>query len=239
MIFSRPRTLALIASIALLSGALFTPPAKAADDVSRYIYPLSRPLRSPRVTIDVSDAPDLRPWAEQAQKLMVDWFPHLTQLLATEDWKAPRTLKLVLKKGIGPPAYTSGDTITAKAEWVRDHPDDFGMVIHELTHVVQAYHHRGNPGWLVEGVADYIRWWRYEPESRRTPVDPQKASYRDSYRTTANFLAWVVGRYSRRLVPELDRAMKKGTYSDEIFKTVTGKSLDDLWAEFVSTLPPR
>jgi hypothetical protein len=232
-----PGTLSLLASLALLAATVAAPPpARAQDDLSRYIYPLSKPIRAPRVTIDVSDAPELRPWAEQARLLVIDWFPHLTQLLATEDWKPPKTLKLEFKKGIGPPAYTAGNTITSKAEWVSAHPEDFGMIIHELTHVVQGYHSRNNPGWLVEGIADYIRWWRYEPEAKRTPVNPDKASYRDSYRTTANFLAWVVGKYSRQLVPTLDRAMKKGTYSDEIFKTVTGKSLDDLWAEYIATL---
>jgi hypothetical protein len=125
--------------------------------------------------------------------------------------------------------------MTINADWIKAHPDDFGMVIHELTHVVQAYHHQ-NPGWLVEGVADYIRWWRYEPESPRTPVNPEKAKYTDSYRTTANFLAWVVGQNHRTLVPELDKAMKDGTYSDDLFEKITGKSLDTLWADYIATL---
>jgi len=33
----------------------------------------------------------------------------------------------------------------------------FGMVIHELRHVVQSYHRGNTPGWLTEGIADHIR----------------------------------------------------------------------------------
>ena len=36
-------------------------------------------------------------------------------------------------------------------------------MIHETCHVVQRYRGRGNPGWLVEGVADYVRFFVYEP----------------------------------------------------------------------------
>jgi hypothetical protein len=112
-------------------------------------------------------------------------------------------------------------------------PDDLGMMVHELTHLVQAYPPGPNkPGWLVEGIADYIRWWRYEPETPRTRIDPLKASYRDSYRVTAAFLAWLTARYDRRIVPILDRSLRQGKYSDGIFREVTGKDLETLWSEF-------
>jgi len=54
-----------------------------------------------------------------------------------------------------------------------------------------SYRGRGNPGWLVEGIADYIRWFKSEPESQRPRPNPAKAKYTDSYRTTAAFLNYV------------------------------------------------
>lgn len=48
------------------------------------------------------------------------------------------------------------------ADWVKSQPNDFGMVVHELTHLVQRYP-PGSPGWLVEGIADYIRAKYFEP----------------------------------------------------------------------------
>jgi hypothetical protein len=110
------------------------------------------------------------------------------------------------------------------------------MVIHELTHVVQAYQGDGNPGWLVEGVADYIRLTHFEPQARRPRIDPAKASYRDAYKTTAIFLEWAEKNYDRELVKELNRAMRAGSYRPELFQERTGKSVDELWAAFIDTL---
>jgi len=209
------------------------------DPYARYLYPLSRPLPAPRVLINVSDAPQTRAWAEDARKLVAEWFPLICRFLATEDFRPPKTVTLVFKKDLNVPAYTAGDTITINGKWVTGHPDDFGMVIHELTHVIQAYPDKGDkPGWLVEGIADYIRFYRYEPDVPRPRVNPQRATYHDAYRTTAAFLAWVMGRYDRSLVVRLDRALRTGTYSVDIFQQVTGKSVDALWAEFIQTLPP-
>jgi hypothetical protein len=212
-----------------------------ADDTpahfSRHLYPLAKAIPAPEVTIDVTDVPEARPWAEQAQALAREWFPLVTQLLATEKYTPPKTLKLTFKKELRVPAYASRDEITISGKWIASHPDDFGMVIHEMTHIIQSYPRGGNkPGWLVEGVADYIRWWRYEPESRRTPINPDKASYKDSYRTTAAFLAWAVGKYDRTLVRQLDEALRAGTYSDGLFEKAAGKTLEALWEEFVAPL---
>ena len=41
---------------------------------------------------------------------------------------------------------------------------DEGILIHELTHVIQPYS-GGVPDWLSEGIADYTRWVRYEPHN--------------------------------------------------------------------------
>lgn len=239
MPFSVNAFVAFAACLSSIQGSRQITSTSNPDPFARYLYPLARPLPSPEVTIDVSDAPDLKPWAEQARKLVIDWFPHAAQLLATESYAPPKSIKLIFRNRINAPAYTSGHDITASASWVRRHPEDFGMIIHEMVHVIQAYPRGGDkPGWLVEGIADYIRWWRYEPESPRTRIDPAKASYRDSYRTTAAFLAWIVGKYDRTLVRNLDLALRSRSYSDEVFRKVTGRTVDELWAEYVSTLKP-
>ena len=36
----------------------------------------------------------------------------------------------------GAPALTSGNRMQFSAQWIAEHPDDFGMVTHELTHVI-------------------------------------------------------------------------------------------------------
>jgi multidrug efflux pump subunit AcrB len=127
-------------------------------------------------------------------------------------------------------AGTSGDRIAISADWVKAHPDDFGMVIHELTHVVQGYP-KYDPVWLVEGIADYVRYWHFEP-GRKPRVEPKKRSYREGYGTAAAFLAWMEKTHDKEIVPKLNRALRAGTYRDELLKEYTGKGLDELWRDF-------
>jgi|GEM_PF-552208 Plant Basic Secretory Protein. len=215
------------------------PPATKVDDpatLTRHLFPLAPAMAAtPEVVVDTSDFPQGAAWAARAKVVVEEWFPIVWRLLGTEGRTPPRRINLVFKKKIDAPAYAGGDTITVNGEWITRAPDDFGMMVHELTHLIQAYSRPGErPGWLVEGIADYIRWWRYEPETPRTRIDPAKASYRDAYRTTAAFLAYLTARYDRRLVARLDKALRDGTYSSKIFSDATGgRDLDALWAEFI------
>lgn len=96
-----------------------------------------------------------------------------------------------------------------------------------------------NPAWLVEGIADYIRWFLYEPPSLRPRPDPARAKYTDSYRTAGAFLDYVVRAHDKEIVKKLNAAMRQGRYAPELWKTYTGKTVDELWAEYVKTLPAR
>src|SRR5262249_46375385 len=142
-----------------------------------------------KVVVEVSEVPELKEWAEKAKVLVEKWHPILVNLLPSDGFTAPGEVKLVFKKDMKGVAHTSGATITIAADWVKKHPDDFGMVIHELTHVIQSYPRAGD-GWLVEGIADYVRLFHFEPKARLDRVDPARQSYRDGYRVTALFLAW-------------------------------------------------
>lgn len=227
--------------------------AAADGDLARYVYPLAKAMECPPVVIDVTDSPASKAWAESAKGLVVEWYPKLTQLLATDGsdpltgapkgkaFTPPKEIKLTFKKTLNVPAYASGGEITINGDWIAKHPDDLGMVVHELTHVIQQYPGaRTTPGWLVEGIADYIRWWRYEPELHagpgRTKPNPDTAKYTDAYRTTAVWLAWASKKYDMRLVPALDKAMRDREDPMPLFEKVTGKNADDLWKEFVATL---
>ena len=113
-------------------------------------------------------------------------------------------------------------------------------IVHEMVHVVQQYGRgrRGNrnPGWLVEGLADYIRWFLYEPENLRPRVDPERAKYTDSYRTTGAFLDYLVREHDAELIVKFNAAMREGKFDDELWKESTGKTVDELWADYVATL---
>jgi hypothetical protein len=208
-----------------------------AGSYDHYFYPLAKPLPCPKIEIDASKVEDQRAWLEAAGKLVHDWYPYVTSLLASDIYKNPKVIRLVLQPSQDAPAYTVNDTITISGAWIKEHPDDFGMVIHELTHVVQQYPDSSTtPGWLVEGIADYVRWWRYEPDAPRPRIDVAKATYHDAYRTTAYWLAFIIHRYDARIVSVVDRDMKLKIDPMPEFQKLTGKTPDELWAEFVTTL---
>jgi hypothetical protein len=210
------------------------------DELLKHIYPLAPEQKSPKITVDAHIAPDLQIWGETARDLATEWFPHLCRLLSTQDWKAPKSLTFVFRKGQDAPAYTAGGEISFSVDYVRAHPGDLGMVIHELTHVVQSYPGSSfDTGWLVEGIADYTRWWRYEPEAPRSRINFAKATYHDAYRTTAWFLAWVSQKYDSRMVPALDLNLRIAEDPLPTFVKYTGKTADALWDEFKVALGPR
>jgi hypothetical protein len=189
------------------------------------------------IEFDTSDAPDLREWGEKAGKIAAEWYPKIDKLLASEGFSPPKSVEIRFRKDFRGLAATTGHTITIQPDWVRKHPDDFGMVVHELTHVVQQYPRRGQkPGWLVEGIADYIRLVKFEPKAPRPRLDPDKARYTDAYKTTAMFLEFAEKKHDAELVKKLNAALRDGVYSDSLWKQATGKSLDDLWSEFADSL---
>jgi len=108
--------------------------------------------------VNASALPEQQAWGDAAKAVVEAWFPEITALLCTDDYEVPAEIRLVIVKEARVPAYTSGATSTINGQWITAHPDDLGMVVHELVHVVQHYPGRRNtPGWLTEGIADYIR----------------------------------------------------------------------------------
>jgi hypothetical protein len=188
------------------------------------------------VTVDVSEVPELKDWADKAKELVQKWHPKIAEALKSDGFTPPSTVKLVFKKDMDGVAYTAGKTITISAAWVKKHPDDYGMVVHELTHVVQSYKRAGRgTGWLVEGIADYVRFFQYEPGKLGT-IDARRARYDGSYRVTAAFLAYVTEKYDKEIVRKLNAALRDGEYKDELFKKYTDKTVKELDEEWRASL---
>jgi hypothetical protein len=185
--------------------------------------------------VDEVDDPELKDWADSAARECERAYDLIAHALRGDGYRPARVVRLSLKDGIDVPAYASGDRITGSTKWFRDHPDDVGAMIHEASHVVQRYRGRGNPGWLVEGVADYVRFVLYEPENIGR-INAERARYNQSYRVTARFLGYIVEKYDPEFVLKLNRAMRAGKYSDDIFKESTGKTQEELGAEWKASL---
>lgn len=199
-----------------------------------------------QITFDTSEVPELRGWVDQTLKpICLQWYPKIVELLPSEDYEAPKAFTIYFHRDMSGVANASGTRINCASRWFLQNLNGEapGSVVHEMVHIVQQYRGRRgrnrNPGWMVEGVADYVRWFLYEPQENRPQPNPRRSNFDDSYRTTAAFLNYVVDKYDAQLVQKMNAAMRQGKYSDALWTEFTGKTPPELWDEFAATLPQR
>jgi hypothetical protein len=182
-----------------------------------------------------SEAPEMKAWVEKAARICERQYPMICEALKSDGFKPRTTISMTLRNNYNGVAATSGGRITGSVRYFTTHRDDFGAMVHETVHVVQSYRGRGNPGWLVEGVADYIRFYRFETDKQRPPT-PERARYDGSYRVTARFLNYVSEKYDKELVRKLNAAMRRGEYAPEIWQRLTKKTVQQLGDEWKESL---
>ncbi len=185
--------------------------------------------------VDGISAPELREWAEKAARVCEQQYPMICEELKSDGFKPRHVVRLTLKDDYKGVAATGGGRITGSAKYFKAHPDDVGAMVHETVHVVQQYRTGNNPGWLVEGIADYVRFFKYEP-GKLQPISPQRARYDGSYQVTAVFLAYLTEKYDKEIVRKLNQAMREGEYKEEVFKTLTDKTVQELGEEWRASL---
>jgi hypothetical protein len=202
-------------------------------------------------TIDSTEAPDLADWTKKNMlPVMEEWYPKIAQIIPVEGYTPPDTINFTLKQATnlpgyaqGVPAFASGNSVTLNAKFMRDQAsgEAVGAAVHEIVHVVQFgspdWSKAGGarpPTWVTEGVADYIRWVLYEPQSHGADVTKKnidKINYDQSYRVTANFYDFVTKNYDKDLVKQLNLATHNG-YSPDLWKEWTGKTAEELNQEW-------
>jgi hypothetical protein len=197
--------------------------------------------------LDTTLAPDLLAWCEkELMPVVKTWYPKIIELLPSDGYTAPQTILLEFRDDMGgTPAYATGNRVAMSAPWFRNEleREARGCVVHELVHVVQNYWRARatnrrpspTPSWVTEGIADYIRWFLYEPESRGAELNRRNignAKFDASYRTTANFLDWVIKNRDKDLLRKLNAAAREGKYSADLWKTWTDKSVEELGEEW-------
>ena len=224
-------------------------PDKPAGGSAELIAPktATQPATTPSyvIIVDTSEVPEMAEYGRTVQKLSEEWYPKLVDMLPSDGFKPHQTVIITIRKDYKGVAAAGGNRITAAQKWFTEHPEDLGAFVHELAHVVQSYGRARAPGatrppgWLVEGIADYVRFFRYEPESARPKPNPTRAKHTDSYRTTGHFLNWVQGKYDKDFVVKMNAACRQGKYTEALWKDYTGKTLDELGAEWKESLQPQ
>jgi len=224
----------LLGAVAL-TGPLSTGAARAQETRAAATV-----IQVPRFEADTSQVPELQPWGRAAESLCQVWYPKVVAILQSNDTERPLppVARIIFEKDMKGVAYASGGEIHIAAAWVKAQPNDFGMVAHELTHLVQRYP-RSRAGWLVEGIADYVRLQHFEPQLARPRIDFTKAKHTDAYKTTASFLIFLEEKHGRDIVPKLHAALRAGKYSDDLFRELTSKDLATLWTDFAEAASPK
>ena len=201
-----------------------------------------------RFTVDTTETPDLTEWSHRELiPALKKWYPLIVKMLPSEGYTAPKTFSITFTDRYKGVAATMGNRIEGAPGWYRGQlkGEAIGSLVHELVHVAQQYGHARQPGatpapgWLTEGIPDYIRWYLYEPQSRGCEISPKRAAtarYDGSYRVTANFLNFVIGKYDKELIRELNAALREGRYDAELWKKRTGRTVEELADEWKKAL---
>lgn len=133
-------------------------------------------------------------------------------------------------------AETSNGKVVYSSVWMKEHPEDIDVVTHEVMHIVQDYKNSVGPGWLTEGIADYARYKFGEDNAGANwalPELKQGHSYRNSYRITARFFAWIEKKVKPGTIKAVNESLRKRNYKEELWAELTHKDLDALWADYV------
>lgn len=172
---------------------------------------------------------------ELKKRLIDTYFINYPKLAKYFNRKTTKTVTFVIDPDYEGVAATSGGVVRYNPAWFVKNPTDIDVVTHEVMHIVQGYPHRAGPGWITEGIADYVRF-KYgvanEEGNWKLPDFNEKQNYDNSYRITARFFHWIVKNHDKKFVKKLDKVLRSGTYSPDFWVARTGSTVDELWEEY-------
>ena len=169
------------------------------------------------------------------QELKKTFFAVYPKMVRDFNENAPKEIEVLIDTSYEGVAYAHSNKIVISSNWLHKMPKDFDVITHEAMHLVQSYPNGSGPGWLTEGIADYVRAVYGVSNAEGGWFVPDYAEnnhYQNSYRITARFLIWATENYDKNLVFKLDKDLRNETYNDSLWKEYTGKTLDELWTAY-------
>jgi hypothetical protein len=211
--------------------------------------------------VDYRRTPDMEELAPRARQLGNEVYPKILVLLGVDAAKAPHHFDIVFKPRLDAQGDKSGDKLwggltrrlpfcTAQiylnADWLSQHPRDIDWIlVHELGHVAQDYKWRyvgvKAPHCWLEGIPEYLRFkLGYSNPDECPACSPDSPDYTSGYACAGAFLLYIDATCGSNVISQLNRELRRGSYSDKFFFKTTGKRLDELWAGFKTTsaFPP-
>ncbi|MGQ0505117.1 MAG: ricin-type beta-trefoil lectin domain protein [Myxococcaceae bacterium] len=187
----------------------------------------------PTVNLDYSQTPDLGPWLEETVKpFLLVWYPKIADVLARPQYEPSKVINIKMDPSYTGVAMAPGNSIVVNPSYVRTHPQDLGMFLHEAAHVMQQYP-GGTPGWIVEGVADWTR--EYLLHDREPVPQGPAGSFTAGYSAGSYFVQWMATLSAPDLVRTLNGRCRAGKYADTLLGSLTGTGLtvEQLWQKMV------
>ncbi len=116
---------------------------------------------------DASQERQLKDTALAYAQTARDNYQMVAHLLGADERSLPKQVTILITYRMQTKeAGAVGDEIKVNAQYARNHRTELRLIVHELTHIVQRY--PGDPPmWLLEGIADYVRYYHYEPPQNR------------------------------------------------------------------------
>lgn len=181
----------------------------------------------------ISKDPDLN---QDVKKNLIDtYFKVYPTLVKTFNKTSTKDVLFVVDTAYNGVAEASGNRILFSSKYLQNNPTDIDVVTHETMHIAQGYGYSAGPVWLTEGIADYVRY-KYGVDNIGSkwslPDFDAAQNYTDSYRITARFFEWLEQNVKKGLISKLDEELRAHTYTEQSWATLTGKSIDELWAAY-------
>jgi hypothetical protein len=169
------------------------------------------------------------------QKLISTFFEVYPKIVKEYNKKSLKQVVFFIDTAYDGVAATDNGRVVFSTRYMTKHPNDIDVVTHEVMHIAQDYGDSDGPGWLTEGIADYVRNEHGVANATanwKLPDFKATQNYDNAYRVTARFLVWVEAKVKKGTVKKLDGIMRNHTYSDNTWKNLTGKTVDELWKAY-------
>lgn len=169
------------------------------------------------------------------QKLISTFFEVYPKIAKAYNKKTDKQVVFFIDTAYHGVAATGNGRVVYSAAYMIKHPNDIDVVTHEVMHIVQGYGETNGPWWVTEGIADYVRsefgvanaaaGWKL-PDYKSTQ------NFDNSYRVTARFFTWIEKKVKKGFVKKMDGLMRDHKYTDDAWKNITGKTVNELWKEY-------
>ena len=162
------------------------------------------------------------------------FFTVYPRLLETYNENALKRVYFIIDPTYDGVAYSFGDVVVFSYAYMEEHPLEGDVAVHEITHKIQAGYKGSAPGWLIEGMADYVRdkFGIDDPNNFTLPEYNPNQSYEDAYRVTARFLKWIETHKYPNFVKELNDALIGGGNYEAFWSKALGADVDAVWQEY-------